>query len=290
MSNKENNRDERERYFIDKYDGKFKFAGPKHNSVKFTLATVKNTRSNPTNLFVAEGLWAMEKIKQYKTHTENFFFCPELIYTKESEQMIDYFTENSDNVYSVSEKVFLKMSERESPDGLLALCRMPKHSLNDIKFKDNNLVIILDGIEIPGNIGTVIRSSDGAGADAIIICNRRARLTHPKVIRGSHGSVLKKCVVESDIYEIKQWLANNGFRIFLTDTDATEEYHTPDYKGRVAIVAGSERYGISREWYEDNANLIKIPMLGDADSLNVAIATTIVMYEVRLKQSGRRDI
>jgi TrmH family RNA methyltransferase len=287
MSKNHPDREKREKYFIDKYDNKFKFAGSKHNSVKFVLSIINNTRSNPKNLFVAEGLWAMEKVKYYKTYIESFFFCPELIFTPEAERMVDYGINSADKSYSVSEKVFQKMGERESPDGLLAVCRLPEFKLDDIPLSRNVLLIILDGIEIPGNIGTIIRSSDGAGADGILICNRRARLTHPKVIRGSHGSVLKKPVIESELDEIRQWLKKNGFKIFLTDTDAKKGYYQADYSGRVAIVAGSERYGLSKEWYDDDACLISIPMYGDADSLNVAISTTIVMYQASLYQRGK---
>ncbi len=287
MDKPRSHRDKKEKYFIDKYDGKFKFAGNKHNSVKFTLSIINNTRSNPKNLFVAEGLWAIEKVKQYDTYVETFFFCPELIYTPEAERMADYMIDRADKSYSVSEKVFKRMSERDSPDGLLSICRLPLFNLYDIKLKDNTLLVILDGIEIPGNIGTIIRSSDGAGVDGILICNRRARLTHPKVIRGSHGSILKKTVVEADLDEIRLWLEHNEFKVFLTDTDAEKDYYQVDYSGRVAIVAGSERYGLSKEWYDDQPSLISIPMYGDADSLNVAIATTIVMYEASLYQKGK---
>lgn len=278
---------EREDYFYNKYKGKVRFAGAKHGAIKRVGYIINNSKPNPQNLFVAEGLWATEKAEAYKLYVDTFIFSPEIIYTPEAEKMVEYFVEKAENSYIVSEKVFNKISERDGPDGLIALCSLPEYTYKDIELKENNLVIILDGIEIPGNIGTMIRTVDGAGGDGILVCNRRARLTHPKVIKGSHGSIFTIPVIEDELNSTIAWLKKNDFKIYLTDTSAEKEYYEPDYKGRVAIVAGSERYGISKEWYEDNPDLVSIPMYGDADSLNVAVSTAIFMYEVSLKQKGK---
>ena len=169
----------------------------------------------------------------------------------------------------------------------MAICKLPHFELKDIKLKEKNLVVILDGLEIPGNIGTIIRSVDGAGGDGVILCNRKARLTHPKLIKSSQGSNFTIPIVETEMAEVTDWLYKNNFKIYLTDTRAQKEYYECNFDGRVAIVAGSERYGISREWYDTNCELISIPMYGDCDSLNVAIATTIVLYEAGLELRGK---
>lgn len=278
---------ERENYFISKYKKKLMSPALQHDLVKEVQGLLNNTKPNPKKLFVVEGIWALEKAKNYKLQIESFAFCPEFIFSSESEKMVDDFINLAENSYLVSKKVFLRMSERESPDGLLALCRLPHFSFEDIKLRENNLVVILDGLEIPGNIGTIIRSVDGVGADGVILCNRKARLTHPKLIKSSQGSNFTIPIVEAELNEAMSWLKENNFRVFLTDTRAEQEYFEPDYKGRVAIVAGSERYGMSREWYTPDCNMISIPMYGDCDSLNVAIATTIVLYEASLKQKGK---
>lgn len=283
----ENIIDERTQQFLNKYKGKLKFAGAQHGLIKLVAALIGNTKPNPKKLFVVEGIWALEKAKQYKLEIESFAFCPECIFSLESEKMVDEYIKLAQDSYMVSKKVFLKMSERENPDGLLAICKLPHFELSDIKLKENNLVVILDGLEIPGNIGTIIRSVDGVGGDGVILCNRKARLTHPKLIKSSQGSNFTIPIVEGEIDDIINWLQNNGFKIYLTDTRAKMEYHEETYSGRIAIVAGSERYGISREWYEHKNNLISIPMYGDCDSLNVAIATTIFLYEVSLQQKGK---
>lgn len=279
--------DEKTNYFLNKYKNKIKYAGTSNESIKLISALNNNTRPNPQKLFVTEGIWALEKAQKYKLETDTFFFCPDFIKTPEVEKMIDYFIGISQNSYFVTPKTFLKISERENPDGILGVCKLPHHSLEDIKLKENNLVVILDGLEIPGNVGTIIRSLDGVGGDGVILCNRKVRLTHPKLIKSSQGSNFTIPVIEEDTEKLMQWLKENNFQTFLTDTRAKKEYHEYSFKGRVAIVAGSERYGISREWYDTNCNLMSIPMYGDCDSLNVAIATTIFLYEASLKQKGK---
>lgn len=287
MSRVEESIDERMKYYSDKYKGKVQFAGPQHGKIKQIPGLINNTKPNPHKLFVVEGIWALQKAKQYNLEIDSFIFCPECIFTPEAEKLIDEFVISAEDSYIVSKKVFLKISERENPDGLIAVCKLPYFQLNDIKLKENNLIVILDGLEIPGNIGTIIRTVDGVGGDGVILCNRRARLTHPKLIKSSQGSNFTIPIVECETDEIIKWLKNNDFKIYLTDTRAEKEYHEHNYSGRVAIVAGSERYGITKEWYSEETNLISIPMYGDCDSLNVAIATTIVLYEASLKQKGK---
>jgi len=283
----ENIPEERFNYFSNKYKGRIEFAGPQHGKVKQIQGIINNTKPNPHKLFVVEGIWAHEKAKQYNLEIDAFIFCPECVFSKEAEKIVDEFIQKAAVSYIVSKKVFLKISERENPDGLMAICKLPHFTLNDIELKENNLIVILDGLEIPGNIGTIIRSVDGVDGDGVILCNRKARLTHPKLIKSSQGSNFTIPIVEGEVNDIIQWLKDNNFKIYLTDTRAEKEYYEHNYSGRVAIVAGSERYGMSREWYDTECNLISIPMYGDCDSLNVAIATTIVLYEASLKQKGK---
>lgn len=274
-------------YFIKLYKGTLKFAGNKHSRIKQIRHLLNNTKPNPRNFFIVEGIWGIEKVLAYRLNIEAFLFCPEHVYSSEALNLIDGMIRKGIDTYLVSEKVFSQISERENPDGLLLVCELPKFSFDDIKLSKNNLVVVLDGLEIPGNIGTIIRTVDGCGADGVLICNRRARLTHPKLIRSSQGSNFTVPVIEAEIPEVITWLKKNDFKIYLTDTRADREYYEEDYAGRIAIVAGSERYGISDEWYNVDNSMISIPMYGDCDSLNVAIATTIVLYEVTLKQRGK---
>ncbi len=287
MDFKEVPSEEKEKYFIDKYRGKVKFAGPHHGRIKQIQSLISNTKPNPNRFFIIEGIWACEKALEYNLQIEAFLFCPELIFSSESIKIVDDFINVANDSYMVSKKVLLKVSERDNPDGLLAICRLPVHTIDDIRLKDRNIIVVLDGLEIPGNIGTIIRAVDGAGGDGILICNHKARLTHPKLIKSSQGSNFKIPVIELDTDEAIKWLNKNDFSIILTDTRAERGYYEEGYEGRIAIVAGSEKYGISEKWYDNRHKMVSIPMHGDCDSLNVAIATSIVLYEAKLKQEGK---
>ena len=181
----------------------------------------------------------------------------------------------------------MKICEKDDPKGMISICKFPLSSVDDIALKKDNIIIVLDGLEIPGNVGTILRTCDGAKIDAVFICNRRARITHPKIVKGSMGAAFTIPVVEfPSVEECRDWLKNKNFELYLTDTRAEKHYFEYDYSNRVAIIVGSERYGITKPWYEGDYNMISIPMLGQCDSLNVAIATTIVAYEASMKQNG----
>ena len=175
------------------------------------------------------------------------------------------------------------------PDGLLSICRFPVKRPEDLVLPERAGVVVLDGLEIPGNIGTIIRTCDGAAIDAILVCNRRARLSHPKVIKGSMGAAFRIPIVEFETgVDCAAWLRENGFSIYLADTRAEKTYYDYAYSGRSALIMGSERYGIHKEWYQNDPNMLMIPMLGICDSLNVGVAASILIYEMSLKIKGMK--
>ncbi len=181
-----------------------------------------------------------------------------------------------------------RIADRDDPDGLAAIVRLPRHSWETLELRDQMRLLVLDGIEIPGNVGTMIRSADSSGAHGVIITNRRTRLSHPKLLHASMGSLFTFPVIEAEIDEAIAWLRANHFRIITTDTDASESYRRADYTGRVAIVMGSERYGIMQAWYDAQSTSVAIPMAGRVDSLNVANAAVLMLYEAFCQQEPER--
>ena len=145
---------------------------------------------------------------------------------------------------------------------------------------------MIDGIEIPGNLGTLIRTADACAADCLVLTNRRTRLTHPKVLRSSQGMSVRVPAVEFDeVTDAIAWLGRHGFTVYLADTEGSENYRSGDYGGRTALVVGSERYGISPPWHAGGFRRVGIPMLGSADSLNVAVSAAVLLYEARAQMS-----
>lgn len=261
-------------------NNKFLAIGDQNPKLKQIKAVISNTKPNPKKLFVSEGIKMHYDIYKNNAKVESLIVCKECIKTEEAYLLIQKLIPLCENVFEVSKKTFEKISEKDNPDGMLSLVYLPQRKLNELNIKDKAIVLILDGVEIPGNIGTMVRMCDGAGVDAIFVCNRKARLTHPKVIKASQGALLTIPIFEfENTQDCFEFLRKNKFVTYLADTRATKTYYQHDYDKHTAIVMGSERYGITKEWYNQNCELLSIPMLGNCDSLNVAIAATVIVYE-----------
>jgi RNA methyltransferase, TrmH family len=283
---KEYSQEEKEKLIIDRYKGRLLFAGKQHGIIKKIEALNKNTKPNPERLAVIEGIWGLNLLLENNIKTKYLLICPEDIYTIEAQVLIDKFMNLAEEVFLVSKRVFASVSEKDNSHGLLAVCHLPYKDFNDIVLQKNNIVIVLDGLEIPGNVGTILRSCDATGIDAVIINNRKTRLNHPKLIRSSLGACFTVPIIDSNYDETIDWLNKNKFNIVLTDTAAENNYFQIKYENRVAIVMGSEKYGIDDTWYKTNYTGIAIPMLGSCDSLNVGVAATIILYEAAMKNKG----
>ena len=179
----------------------------------------------------------------------------------------------------VSERVLRRMVDRDGPDGLAALALLPSRRLDDIPMTPTARVVVADRFELAGNLGTVIRCADGAGAAGVVITERRLRLTHPLVVKASTGTVFSMPIVDTSRAEALGWLQENGFRVIAADPASRLSYRDADYRGRVAIILGSERYGLGSFWGDAADARVSIPMLGMADSLNVGHAAAVLLYE-----------
>ncbi len=262
--------------------------GEQNPKIKQLKGILSNTKPNPHKLFVAEGIWLLKMCEQFKTHIDSLILCPEHIRTEEAASLADRIAERAENLYTVSAKTFEKISERGQPDGLMALAKLPSHELAAFDPPANAVLLVLDGIEIPGNVGTMLRMADGAGLDGVFICNRKARLTHPKLIKGSQGAILSVPVYEFEsVAACRAWLKEHGFTVYLADTRADKYYFEEPFGVKTALVMGSERYGITREWYDGEYKMIAIPMLGKCDSLNVGVAATVLCYDASIKNKFR---
>lgn len=279
---------ERELIFKNKYKNNIKFIGKKNKIINIINCLNRNSKPNPEKLVVVEGIWQLNMVIKYNVKIKYLIICIEDIYTIEAQRLIDECVNKCGHVFAVSKKVFNTINESVNSHGLMAVCYLPLKTFKDVQLNDNSKVVILDGLEIQGNVGTIIRTADATNTDAIIFSNRKIRLNHPKLIRSSMGSSFKIPIIDSNFEEISNWLVSNGFRILITDSSADVGFYEVDYKGRIAIVIGSEKYGISNDWYSVDSTKISIPMFGDCDSLNVAIATTVVLYEAVLKQKKLR--
>lgn len=277
----------KENLLKERYGHKVGFVGKKHPVVDKIIAVNNNSKANPERLAILSGIWALTLAQKYEVPMKYLIICPAQLKTIESQRLIDYFIDRSEKTFIVSERVFATLAETENGQGLLAAVHLDYTPIEELVHKDQNILLILDGLEIPGNVGTILRSAEATAIDGVILTNRKVRLNHPKLLRSSMGSVFKVPVVQAlDTKELISNLKKKGYRILLADTHGAVKYFEEDYQGRIALVMGSEKYGISEDFYDEEAKAVMIPMLGDMDSLNVGVATTILLYEAAMKNKG----
>lgn len=259
----------------------------KHSAAE-KVRDIQNNRSpNPRRLLVAEGLFENNIVLEHGVVVDTFFWCPEAAYSAEARKRSAELVARARRAFRISEKTLSRLAERPNPDGLLSLAELPQWGPQTIPLGKSALVLVTDAVEIPGNLGTLLRTLDACGADCLIMTNRRTRMTHPKVLRSSQGMVMKVPSFEfEDTADAVAWLKRNRFNIFIADTDKSGNYRRMDYRGRTALVVGSERYGVSAPWYDAGFQRVGIPMMGDADSLNVAISASVMLYEARAQKEN----
>jgi tRNA G18 (ribose-2'-O)-methylase SpoU len=239
-------------------------------------------------LLLAEGLWAHEVLVRLDAAIETFLWCPEAAYSAEAHALAARAAARARCAYRIAPAVLGRLCERDRPDGLLSLVWLPAWDADRIELNADALVLVADAIELPGNLGTLLRTLDACGGDCMIVTNRRTRLNHPLVFRASRGMNLRVPVIEfADPADAACWLRERDFAVFVaTVSAAAMPYQQTSYGRRTAVVVGNERTGITRPWLGDADQAITIPMHGRADSLNVAVSASILLYDVRGRVSA----
>ncbi|WP_404424682.1 TrmH family RNA methyltransferase [Nibricoccus sp. IMCC34717] len=188
-------------------------------------------------------------------------------------------------LFSLSKEAFAKVAYRERPDGLLAVAPQWRRSLADLTLRAQPFLLVVEAIEKPGNLGTILRSADAAGVDAVIVCDPVTDLFNPNVVRSSTGVLFSVPVVVEESPAVRAWLRDRGIRAVATTPAAEALYTATELRGPLAIIMGSEQYGLSDFWLREADARVRIPMAGQADSLNVAMATLITLFEA-VRQRG----
>ena len=191
-------------------------------------------------------------------------------------------------VYRCVSTAFDKMSYRENPDGILAVGPAVGRTLVDLRLAENALVLVAEKVEKPGNLGALLRTADGAGVDAVIVCNGGTDLGNPNLVRASIGTLFYLPIAAATSGAAVGWLRDRGVRIVTTEPEADLLYTSADLTGPVAIVVGSEDEGLSEEWRREADLRVRVPMRGKNDSLNVSVAAAVLLYEAVRQRAARR--
>jgi RNA methyltransferase, TrmH family len=259
----------------------FKITSTQNPKVKSLLALEKPRERRKQQLFIVEGAKEVRMALEAGYKIGNIFFCEEILDQQESADLL----REDKLLVPVSREVFDKIAIRETTGGILAVAEQKAHRLDDIVLRKTPLLLILEAVEKPGNLGAVLRTADAAGVDAVIICDPQTDFYNPNVIRSSVGCVFTTQIASATSEETIAWLKKNNIQIFCTYLKASYPYHEIDYTNSSAIVMGTEATGLSDIWVKNATANIIIPMLGKIDSMNVSNAAAVVVFEA-MRQRG----
>ena len=245
-----------------------------------TLVKLRERRErNQQGVFIAEGYRAISRAMEQKRFPTELYFSRECFLGENEETLIKQAYASGTTLFELSKIAFEKVAYRDRPEGLLAVMEQWNHTLESLTLSTPPFLLIVEGIEKPGNLGTILRSADAAGVDAVICCDSVTDLYNPNVVRSSTGVLFSMPTVSTNSSDVINWIQIKGIRPIAT-TPHTDTLHcNSDLTGPVAIVMGSEQFGLSDTWLEACEQKVRIPMAGQADSLNVAMATLVTLFE-----------
>lgn len=233
-----------------------------------------------SSLFLIEGYRELMRALENQISVQTLFFCQEFFLGENEEALIEKARKAKAVIYQVAPPVFEKISYRDRPDGLLVIAKQMQRTLQDIPKAKEPFFIVAESIEKPGNLGTILRSADAVNVDGVIVCDRCTDIYNPNVVRASVGTLFTRPVVEANGEETLRFLKSQKIKVVAATPHGEKEFTETDLTGPVAIVVGTEQVGLSEKWFSFADIQVRIPMLGSADSLNVATATTLLLYEV----------
>ena len=213
------------------------------------------------------------------------FVCEALCGSSDAERLLGEIEDCDAEVIQVTEPVFAKLAFGDRAEGVLGVARTPSADLAELSLPENALVVVLEGVEKPGNLGAVLRSADAAGVSAVVLADPCCDLFNPNAIRASLGTIFTIPVASSGTDETLDWLAQQRLQVYGCRVDGAVPYTDVDFRRPAAIVLGSEARGLSDAWITELITPVRLPMLGVADSLNVSATVAVLVYEA-LRQRG----
>jgi TrmH family RNA methyltransferase len=261
---------------------------PANPRIKAAVRLRKRRERDATGLVLIEGIRELSRALEGHITIEECFYEPTLAATAEGKRLEREIASRGITATAVAARVFEKLAYREGSGGFVAVARRPRRSLHDLPSCENPLLLVVDGVEKPGNIGAVLRSADAAGAAGLIVSDPKTDLYNPNVIRASLGTVFTTPAVCTSARDAALWLEKNGVSVFTATPFAALPYTEADYTGATALVVGSEDRGVGGRWLGPPAIRVRIPMMGCADSLNVSAAATILLYEALRQRTPKR--
>lgn len=250
----------------------------------------KSKERKRKGLFVIEGRREFLHCIEAGFEPYTIFVCRDILTDKDYDTILraleEYFSGFIFQIIEIPQHLYDKVAYRGGTEGVIAEMHCKEMALEGLDLKENPLVVVLESVEKPGNLGAVLRSADASGVDAVIVCDPLTDMYNPNLIRSSIGAIFTVPTAVATSDETIGWLKKNGIRIYTAQLQDSEWYYDTDMKGGTAIVMGTEATGLTDVWRKAADAHIKIPMLGKLDSLNVSVSAAILMFEaVRQRNS-----
>ena len=243
----------------------------------------KSAERRLSGLFVVEGQQELRHCVEAGYAVDSIFFCPEL-----TGPLPAALTPPGARLFEVSPAVYERLAYRGSTEGIVAEVRQRTLRLDDLRLGERPLLVVLERVEKPGNLGAVLRSADAAGADAVVVCDPLTDLYNPNLIRSSVGAVFSVPCVACPSETCIRFLKEHGIQVLTAQLQDSHLYYDTDMRRPTAIVMGTEHDGLTDQWRRAADAHIRIPMLGRIDSLNVSVSAAILMFEaVRQREADR---
>ncbi len=255
------------------------------------LLQEKSKARKQSGTFLIEGLREIELALKGNYELETILFVPEItttsILSKFSAEAQPNRTKLNFQIdfIEISKEVYQKLAYRDTTEGILAVAKTKSLSLTDLQLPENPLIMIMEAIEKPGNIGAMLRTCDAANIDAVIIANPKTDLYNPNIVRSSVGCLFTNQIATASTEETIAFLQQNNINFYSATLQNSTAYHTQNYTQPTALVVGTEATGLSPLWRDKATQNIIIPMQGEIDSMNVSVAAAILIFEAK-RQRG----
>ena len=249
--------------------------------VKYTKALLKSKNRQKESKYIIEGYRILTLAIECNADLDYVFINEDFENKTEHVEFLKVLEDKNIKVFKTTNKIFKDLIDTENTQGILGVVKFKERKIEHNISNDDKFVLILDRIQDPGNMGTIIRTADAAGVDAIIALKGSVDIYNPKVIRSTMGSIFDMNIINCTQEECLKALKSKDFNIVSSFLNTDNYYHKTEYGNKVALVIGNEANGVNDDLIDQSDILVKIPIYGNAESLNAAISSAILMYEIK---------
>lgn len=254
--------------------------------IKFIRSLHHRQERDQTGLFFVEGIRIVAEAIQMGASIETIISAPSILKSQFAQDLIQTQQEQDINHLEVTADVFKTLSAKDGPQGIAAVLQQHWEPLEQLRLAPNTLWVALDAAQDPGNIGTILRTCDAVGATGILLLGPCADPYDPGALRASMGAIFSQRLIKASFDEFAQWKHHHQYTVVGTSDAAASDYRQVRYHRPLVLLMGSERQGLAPEQQAICNLMVKIPMIGRSDSLNLAVATGIVLYEMYYQSAG----